>query len=79
MKPCQLHSAVSGFCQIVAAVIRAQTLRFKFSGAEESKFSFTALGVEPWGRGATGGSELVTGGLPWTPRLAVLVDCSRPG
>ena len=37
-------------CQVVAAVILAQTLYFKFTGAAESRHIFAALGVEPWGR-----------------------------
>ncbi len=71
MKTCKLHRAVSWLFQIVAAVILAQTLFFKFSGAEESKFIFTTLGVEPWGRVATGLLELVAVVLLLTPRLAV--------
>ena len=70
MKSCKLHQGVSWFLQVVAAVILAQTLFFKFSGAEESKFIFTALGVEPWGRIATGLFELIAVALLLTPRLA---------
>ena len=70
MKPCKLHQTVSWIFQILAAVILAQTLFFKFSGAEESKFIFTQLGVEPWGRVATGMFELVAVILLLTPRLA---------
>jgi len=36
--------------RIIAAVILLQTLFFKFTGAEESKYIFTKLGAEPWGR-----------------------------
>ena len=70
MNPCKLHSAVSWLFQIVAAVILAQTLFFKFSGAEESKFIFMTLGIEPWGRLATGLFELIAVVLLLTPRLA---------
>lgn len=45
--------------QIIAAAILAQTLFFKFTGARESVFIFTQLGVEPWGRLFAGVSELV--------------------
>jgi putative oxidoreductase len=71
MHSCKLHQTVSWIFQIVAAVILAQTLFFKFSGAEESKFIFTTLGVEPWGRIATGLFELVAVALLLTPRAAV--------
>ena len=45
--------------RLIAAVILFQTLFFKFTGAEESKFIFSSLGVEPWGRWLAGASELV--------------------
>lgn len=44
--------------RILAAIIMAQTLFFKFSGAEESIAIFTKMGVEPWGRYLTGIAEL---------------------
>ena len=44
---------------IIAALILLQTLFFKFSGAEESVFIFTKLGVEPLGRIGAGIAELV--------------------
>lgn len=44
--------------RIVAALIMAQTLYFKFTGAEESIKLFTQLGIEPWGRFGTGIFEL---------------------
>ena len=43
----------------VAAAILLQTLFFKFTGAEESKFIFSSLGVEPFGRWFAGISELI--------------------
>ena len=45
--------------RIVAAVIMVQTLYFKFSGAEESVYIFSAVGMEPWGRIGVGVMELV--------------------
>jgi len=36
-----------------------QTLYFKFSAAEESVFIFSEMGIEPWGRIATGIFELI--------------------
>lgn len=72
MKLCKRHSIASWILQLIAAAILAQTLFFKFSGAPESKFIFTTLGVEPWGRVATGLAELVALFLLLTPRFAVL-------
>ncbi|HET9746079.1 MAG TPA: DoxX family protein [Chitinophagaceae bacterium] len=45
--------------RIIAALIMLQTLYFKFSGAEESVYIFSQLGMEPWGRIATGILELI--------------------
>ena len=45
--------------RIIAAVILLQTLFFKFTGAEESKYIFTQLGAEPWGRIGSGVVELI--------------------
>lgn len=58
--------------QLLAAAILFQTLFFKFSGAEESRFIFRTLGVEPWGRIATGVIELVAAVLLLIPRTASL-------
>lgn len=49
--------------RLVAAGILLQTLFFKFTGAPESVFIFSTLGVEPWGRIASGVMELVASGL----------------
>lgn len=54
---------ISWLLRILAAVIMLQTLFFKFTGAEESVFIFTQMGIEPWGRFLTGGAELVAAGL----------------
>lgn len=45
--------------KLLAAVIMLQTLFFKFTGAEESVYIFSTLGMEPWGRIGTGAMELV--------------------
>jgi acyl-CoA thioesterase FadM len=63
---------LSWICQVVAAVILLQTLVFKFTGAAESRFIFSALGVEPWGRIASGVVELVAAALLVYPRTAAL-------
>lgn len=64
-------SLVSWAAQLVAAGILAQTLYFKFSGAPESKYIFSTLGLEPWGRIGSGVAELVAVVLLCTPGLAV--------
>jgi uncharacterized membrane protein YphA (DoxX/SURF4 family) len=50
---------IYSLARLVAAVIMLQTLYFKFSGAPESIAIFTKMGMEPWGRYATGVAELV--------------------
>ena len=57
---------------IIAAVIMAQTLFFKFSGAPEPVHIFTTLGVEPWGRWFAACSELIAAVLLLVPRTRVL-------
>ena len=53
--------------RLIAAGVLLQTLFFKFSGAPESVYIFTTLGVEPWGRIGSGVVELVASGLLlWT-------------
>ena len=49
--------------RFAAAIIMLQTLYFKFSGAEESVNIFTQVGMEPWGRIATGTLELIASAL----------------
>src|SRR5216683_3896326 len=61
---------VSWICRIVAAVILAQTLFFKFTSAEESIYIFTKVGLEPWGRYGSGVAELIAATLLLTPRFA---------
>ena len=58
--------------RIIAAAIFIQTLYFKFSGAEESKFIFSTLGLEPWGRWGSGGAELIASVLLLIPRTHIL-------
>ena len=60
--------AIDWIVRIVAAVILLQTLYFKFLGAEESVFIFSELGVEPWGRYASGIVELASAVLMLIPR-----------
>jgi len=65
-------SIVSWMLQLVAAAILFQTLFFKFTGAEESVYIFTKLGMEPWGRIGSGVVELVAGVLLLIPRTVPL-------
>src|SRR5258706_12374255 len=58
---------IGWLCRIVAAVILAQTLFFKFTGAEESVYIFTKVGLEPWGRYGSGAAELIAAILVLTP------------
>jgi uncharacterized membrane protein YphA (DoxX/SURF4 family) len=59
---------LSWTCRIAAAVILLQTLYFKFTGAEESVYIFTKVGLEPWGRYASGVAELFAAVLLLFPR-----------
>src|SRR5713101_8945788 len=61
---------ISWVCRITAAVILLQTLFFKFTGAEESIYIFTKVGLEPWGRYGSGVAELIAALLLLTPRFA---------
>ncbi|MBK8427937.1 MAG: DoxX family protein [Lewinellaceae bacterium] len=66
------QSIISWVLRIIAAVILAQTLFFKFSGAEESKYIFSTLGLEPAGRIGSGIAELVAVVLLLMTRTAAL-------
>src|SRR6187401_2808042 len=54
--------------KVVVALILLQTLYFKFTGAEESVYIFTKVGLEPWGRYASGVTELIAAVLLMLPR-----------
>jgi putative oxidoreductase len=67
--------AVSWICRIVVAVILLQTLVFKFTGAEESKYIFTTLmgpDLEAVGRIGSGVVELIAAILLLLPFTASL-------
>jgi hypothetical protein len=53
------QKVASWVLQLVVAAILFQTLFFKFAGAEESKYIFSTLGLEPWGRIGSGVVELI--------------------
>ncbi len=57
------NTIIGWVCRIVAALILAQTLFFKFTASPESVHIFSTLGVEPWGRIGTGFMELIASGL----------------
>lgn len=58
-----LKSGINWVARILAAVIMLQTLYFKFTGAPESVYIFTTVGMEPWGRIGVGVMELIAAGL----------------
>lgn len=66
------ETVISWICRIVAAVILVQTLYFKFSGAPESVYIFTKVGLEPWGRIGSGVAELIAAALLLIPGLTWL-------
>lgn len=53
--------------RLIVAVILLQTLFFKFTAAKESIYIFSTLGVEPWGRIASGIFELIASILLFMP------------
>ena len=66
------EKVVSWICRIAAAVILLQTLFFKFTGAPESVYIFTKVGLEPWGRIGSGVVELIAAILILMPRTTWL-------
>jgi len=66
------ETIVSWVLQVVVAGILFQTLFFKFTGAEESVYIFTKLGLEPWGRIGSGIVELLAVILLLIPSTAAL-------
>lgn len=57
--------------RIIAAFLLLQTLFFKFTGAEESIYIFSTLGMEPWGRIGSGILELIASILILYPRTTL--------
>ncbi len=68
----QLKSIFLWVLRIVAALIMLQTLYYKFSASEESVYIFSVVGIEPWGRIATGVFELIASVLLLYPRTTHL-------
>jgi putative oxidoreductase len=63
--------AASWILRSIAAVILLQTLFFKFTGARESVYIFSTLGIEPWGRIGSGIAELIASVLLLIPSTVV--------
>src|SRR4051794_31690427 len=64
------QTITSWILQLIAAAILFQTLFFKFTGAEESRYIFTRLGIEPWGRIGSGVAELIAVVLLLIPKTS---------
>lgn len=64
-------SILSWILRIIVAAILLQTLFFKFTGAPESVHIFETLGMEPWGRYASGLAELAASVLLFVPGYRV--------
>lgn len=58
--------------KLIAVIILVQTLFFKFTGAEESVYIFTKLGIEPFGRIGSGIVELIASIFILIPRTTLL-------
>ncbi len=56
--------------RILVAIILIQTLRFKFTAHPDSVYIFTKVGLEPYGRIATGITELIAGVLLLIPKTS---------
>ena len=63
---------VSWVARIVAAIVLVQTLYFKFTGAPESVYIFTTVGLEPWGRYGSGVVELIASVLLFVPGMTAI-------
>src|SRR3954464_13788725 len=72
MQPLTTPQAVTSWVlQVVVALILFQTLFFKFTGAKESVYIFSTLGMEPWGRIGSGVAELIASLLLLLPQTVV--------
>lgn len=58
--------------KLTAVIILLQTLFFKFTGAEESVYIFSTLGIEPYGRIGSGIVELIASILILIPRTTLI-------
>jgi len=65
-----MNNYIERIASFLAALILLQTLYFKFSAAPESVFIFGTLGLEPYGRIATGIAELIVSLLLIIPKTS---------
>src|SRR3982751_6639626 len=72
MELSRMTRTVSWVVQVAVAAVLCQTLFFKFTGAEESKYIFGKLGLEPWGRIGSGVVELIAVILLLVPSTVTL-------
>ncbi len=72
MRPWHASTLIVWGLQLVVAGILLQTLFFKFTGAPESVYIFSTLGLEPWGRLGSGVAELVAAVLLLVPATAAI-------
>ncbi|MBW1297115.1 DoxX family membrane protein [Aquimarina litoralis] len=63
-----MKNALPLVLRIIVAIILIQTLRFKFTAHPDSVYIFSKVGLEPYGRIATGIVELVAGILLLIPK-----------
>ena len=73
MQQSAAEKRVDWIVRISVALILLQTLFFKFSGAPESIYIFSTLGIEPWGRYLSGVMELIASILILLPMPNFLV------
>ena len=66
------YFTLTNILKLVVAIILVQTFFFKFSGAAESKYIFTTVGLEPWGRIGSGIVELIAVILLFIPGMTWL-------
>ena len=72
MKAWNASGIVSWALQLLVAGILLQTLFFKFTGAAESVYIFSTLGLEPWGRIGSGIVELIASILLLVPATTTI-------
>jgi hypothetical protein len=72
MEHSKAFTTISWILRTIAAVILLQTLFFKFTGAKESVYIFTTLGIEPWGRIGSGIVELIASVLLLMPSTVAI-------
>ena len=66
-----MNNITKTIIRVVPAIILLQTLFYKFSGAEESIYIFSKIGLEPYGRIGIGIAELIAAALILIPKTSV--------